>query len=105
MFLVLMILAGAANGVFQPANYTILASRIAPQRLGRAFGAYTVFGYVGFIFAPTTMVLLEHSFGWRVAIGTSGCAGMAVVAAMAYWRSDLALAKTPAASPAAEKAA
>lgn len=105
MFLVLMILAGAANGVFQPANYTILASRIEPQRLGRAFGAYTVFGYVGFIFAPATMVLLEHSFGWRVAIGAAGCAGFAVVLAMAYWRSDLALVKTAAASPAAARSA
>lgn len=86
--LLLFILAGIGNGVFQPADFTILSSRIAPHRLGRAFSFHSSFGYIGFVLAPTTMGVLGASFGWRTALVIVGLAGFAAVLALSYWRRD-----------------
>jgi MFS family permease len=45
--LLAMALLGLANSVFHPADYAILAARIAPARVGRAFSVHTFSGFLG----------------------------------------------------------
>jgi MFS family permease len=75
--LILVVLAGIGNSVFHPADYAILNTSIEPSRLGRAFAMHTFTGNLGFVAAPTTMILLSSLFGWRVAVGIAG--GLALV--------------------------
>ena len=56
-FLTLSLLLGIANGVYHPADYSILGSVIEPKRLGRAFSFHTFSGFIGGAVAPMTMVL------------------------------------------------
>jgi len=79
---ILLILAGAANGVFHPANYVIMAKAIAPHRLGRSFAVHTFAGHVGNSLAPVTIIFLAVAFNWRVALMTAGALGLVVGLAM-----------------------
>ena len=96
MLLVLAMLGGAANGVFHPANYVIMAKAIKPERLGRSFAVHTFSGYIGSALAPVTIVFLSVSFDWRIALMVT--AGLGLVAAVAMVlglggsRNDVALA-------------
>src|SRR5690606_35396854 len=45
--LVVMALAGVANGVYHPADYALLSRGIEPERMGRAFSIHTFSGYFG----------------------------------------------------------
>ena len=46
-FLVLAFLAGLGNGVFHPADYSILSASVREHRLGRASTIHTFVGHVG----------------------------------------------------------
>lgn len=63
--LITMMLAGIANGVYHPANYTLLARGIAQERMGRAFSIHTFTGYLGGAMAPP--VLLGIALYWNLA--------------------------------------
>ncbi len=78
----LLIVAGAANGVFHPANYVIMSKAIAPTRLGRSFAVHTFSGHVGNSLAPVTIIFLAVTFDWRVALTTAGSLGLVVGLAM-----------------------
>lgn len=81
--LLLMALVGIGNSVFHPADYAILAGRIAPARLGRAFSLHTFAGHVGWALAPAAIVALTGFLSWRgalLAVGLCGMAGLAVMA-------------------------
>lgn len=73
-----MVLAGLGNAVYHPADYTILANRIEPRRLGRAFSVHTFGGYAGFAAAPVVMVGLTGLVGWRPALVLIGLIGLAL---------------------------
>ena len=73
----LAIAGGAANGVFHPANYVIMAKAIQPSRLGRSFAVHTFAGHIGNALAPVTIIFLAVSFDWRVALMTTGALGIA----------------------------
>jgi MFS family permease len=66
------VLLGVANGVYHPADYTILGSVIEPSRLGRAFSLHTFSGYLGGALAPMTMLVLSHLWGMQAAIVAAG---------------------------------
>lgn len=78
----LAVVAGAANGIFQPAHYAILSAAVAPERLGRAFSLHSVAGNLGFTFAPTTMVLFAAHWGWRWALVVASAAGFLLLGAL-----------------------
>ncbi len=82
--LVLVILSGAGNSVFHPADYSILSHSVNPQRLGRAFALHTFMGQVGFTIAPPVMIALTAFWGWRAALIAVGLGS--VLAAVAIWR-------------------
>ena len=51
----LSVLAGAANSVFHPADYSILNASVTKARLGRAFSIHNFGGFVGYATYPPFM--------------------------------------------------
>ena len=74
--LALMLVVGIGNSVFHPADYAIMAARISPQRLGRAFSLHTFAGHVGWAISPTALALLTGLWNWRVALIAAGACGL-----------------------------
>ncbi len=74
----LMVLMGVGNSVFHPANYAILAARIEPGRLGRAFSIHTFAGSLGWAASPAVVVFLTALWSWHVALVIAGLCGVAV---------------------------
>ncbi len=67
--------AGIANAVYHPADYTILSARITPARIGRAFSIHTFSGMLGNAVAPLTMLVLAPTVGLRGALIVAGLVG------------------------------
>src|SRR6266446_5946536 len=64
-----MVFVGLANSVFHPADYAVLSSKIAPDRLGRAFSIHTFAGFLGNAVAPVTIIALAAAVPLVVARG------------------------------------
>ncbi|WP_253445602.1 MFS transporter [Halomonas sp. Y3] len=66
-----MILAGLANGVYHPADYSLLSRGMPANRMGRAFSIHTFAGFLGGALAPPVMVgvalLVEPRWSFAVA--------------------------------------
>src|SRR5690349_14406556 len=62
------VLAGIANAVYHPSDYAILGSVIDPARVGRAFSIHTFCGFLGGAIAPTVMLLVASTAGFRAAL-------------------------------------
>ena len=80
--LVAMGLAGLANGVYHPADYSLLSRGIVPERMGRAFSVHTFAGFLGAALAPPLMVgaALAWEPRWSFAIAAgAGLIGLFVV--------------------------
>jgi MFS family permease len=76
---------GAGNGVFHPADYSILSARVDEHFMGRAVSIHGFTGYAGWFIAPGTMLALDAWLGWRGALGLVGAAGL-VIAAFVVWQ-------------------
>lgn len=63
--LVAMALAGLANGVYHPADYSLLSRGVSPGRMGRAFSVHTFAGYLGNALAPPLMIGVAVAFAPR----------------------------------------
>jgi MFS transporter, FSR family, fosmidomycin resistance protein len=72
------VIAGVANSVYHPADYSILGSVIDPGRVGRAFSIHTFAGFFGGAVAPTVMLLVATTAGFRAALVFAGLLGPAV---------------------------
>jgi len=79
-----MMVAGVGNAVFHPADYRIIAARIPTERLGRAYSIHTFAGWIGWVPAPSAMLLLASFLSWRAALVVVGLVGFAVTAAMVW---------------------
>lgn len=77
--LALSAVAGAANSVFHPADYSILNASVSKSRLGRAFGIHNFGGYVGYAGAPIFMAALGNMVGWQNAVIIAGVIGLIAV--------------------------
>ena len=77
------VLAGIANSVYHPSDYSILGSVIDPVRVGRAFSIHTFSGFFGGAIAPTVMVLVAGIAGLRGALIFAGLLGPIVGVALA----------------------
>ncbi len=82
--LVAAALNGIANAVYHPADYAILAAKVAPARIGRAFSIHTFSGMLGSAVAPVTILVLTAAFGMTTALVVAGLVGP-VVAAPLLW--------------------
>jgi sugar phosphate permease len=58
-------LAGIANAVYHPADYSILSATISPSRIGRVFSLHLFAGYFGSAIAPALVLLLATIEGFR----------------------------------------
>jgi len=85
-FYAAMLIAGLGNCVFHPADLALLNAKIAPRRLGYAFSAHSITGYLGWAIAPLVSVAVAHVWGWRGALVAAGLAGAAFAAFMATQR-------------------
>ena len=73
-------LGGIGNSVFHPADFAILNARVRPARLGYAFSAHGVVGYVGYAIAPLFSVSIGAAFGWQSALLAGAAIGVALLA-------------------------
>ena len=75
-------LTGIGNSVFHPADFAILNARVSPPRLGYAFSAHGVVGYIGYAVAPVFSVAIGASYGWHAALLAGAALGVALLALM-----------------------
>jgi FSR family fosmidomycin resistance protein-like MFS transporter len=68
-------LIGLANAVYHPADYSILAAEMNPQRMGRAFSIHSFAGYLGFALAPPILLGAVQFGGVRFALLLAGVLG------------------------------
>jgi predicted MFS family arabinose efflux permease len=81
--LALMLVAGAGNSVFHPADYAILSASVDKTRIGRAFSIHSFGGSSGFAAAPLVMIFLAEASDWRTALVITGLVGIALAAVYA----------------------
>ena len=98
-FVVLLALAGIANSVYHPADYSILTRAVDGSRMGRAFSIHTFAGYLGEAVAPATILGLMVWLDWRMAIVLCGAGGGVVAILLAVNSSLLDDVASPAATP------
>ncbi|MDX2223945.1 MAG: MFS transporter [Rhodospirillaceae bacterium] len=89
LMLAAMAVAGLANAVYHPADYSILSNRIAGTVMGRAFSVHTFSGFIGGAVAPSIIIALATLVDWKFAIGVSGAAGLVMAAGLAAARDSL----------------
>jgi MFS family permease len=68
-------MAGLANSVYHPADYAILGSSIAEQRVGRAFSIHTFAGFMGGAIAPAFVLGIAAWQGMGSALVAAGLLG------------------------------
>lgn len=79
LLLVAMVTAGIANGVYHPADYSLLSRGIPARNMGRAFSIHTFAGFLGAALAPPLLLgsALWLTPRWAFAIaalaGVIGC--------------------------------
>lgn len=96
--LIFAALAGLANAVYHPADYSILSANVGERKIGRAFSLHTFAGYAGGAAAPATMALVLGLGGtWQTGLILTGVVGLAIFAVMFVFRSGLTV--RPATSP------
>ena len=86
-------LGGIGNSVFHPADFAILNARVSAPRLGYAFAAHGVVGYVGYAVAPVFSVSLAAAFGWQAALFGGAALGLGLLAILAFNSNLLATAQ------------
>jgi FSR family fosmidomycin resistance protein-like MFS transporter len=78
--------AGLANTVFHPADYSILSQACSSKRVGQAFSVHTFSGLLGSAAAPAIMLLLGSLWGWRGALVAASLLGFAMAAVLMFNR-------------------
>ncbi len=81
--IVLGALGGFGHTVFHPADYAIMSTAISEHRIGRAFGAHSFSGYLGFALAPIFMTGIAAVWHWKAAFLLAGAIGL--VSALLLW--------------------
>jgi MFS transporter, FSR family, fosmidomycin resistance protein len=76
MLLWMMALAGLANAVYHPADYSILNGSVGEKHIGRAFSVHTASGFFGGFLAPALVLPLTSMIGWQLAVGISAATGI-----------------------------
>jgi MFS family permease len=72
-------LGGIGNSVFHPADFAILNARVSSARLGYAFSAHGVVGYVGYAVAPVFSVAIGAALGWQAALLAGAVLGVGLL--------------------------
>ena len=80
----LMAVAGLANSVYHPADYSLLNTSVDPRRMGRAFSFHTSAGTLGNAVGPVSMVYLMTLTDWRTALMLCAAGGAVVGVLVAF---------------------
>jgi FSR family fosmidomycin resistance protein-like MFS transporter len=78
------VLGGIGNSVFHPADFAILNARVSAPRLGYAFSAHGVAGYIGYAVAPVFSVSIGAAFGWHASLLTGALIGVGLLALLLF---------------------
>lgn len=70
---------GIGNSVFHPADMSVLNGRVSPPRLGYAFSAHGIAGFIGFAAAPVFGAAVAAAYGWRAALLGTAALGLAAL--------------------------
>ena len=62
------VLHGIGNGVFHPADYTLLNRKVDKTRLGHAYSVHGITGSLGWALAPAMLVPITLVSSWRTAL-------------------------------------
>ncbi len=84
-------LAGVGNGVFHPADYTLINRRVSPQRIGHAYSVHGLTGSLGWALAPALMVPIALAYSWHVAVFVAALICASVLLVLWLKRSQLSL--------------
>lgn len=87
--------AGLANTVFHPSDYTILSHSVAQKRIGQAFSIHTFSGLLGSAAAPPLVLISARLWGWHGALLAAAMIGVAVALVLLTQRRVLAVAPAP----------
>jgi MFS family permease len=90
-----MVIMGAGNGVFHPADFAILNANVAPRRLGHAYSTHGIFGNLGYAAAPIATFGIASLIGWRGALAAVGIVGIVVVGVLMTQREYLNSQRAP----------
>lgn len=71
-------LAGLGNGVFHPADYTLINRRVTPARIPHAYSMHGVSGALGWAASPALLVSITSLIDWRAALFTASAAAAAI---------------------------
>lgn len=85
------VIGGLGNGVFHPADYTLLNRKVSPSRLGHAYSVHGITGSLGWALAPVLLVGLTFAWSWRAALTAAGVLVFAVLMVLLLNRDKLAL--------------
>ncbi|QBY53488.1 MFS transporter [Cupriavidus oxalaticus] len=78
--------AGLGNGVFHPADFTLLNKHVSQLRLGHAFSVHGISGNLGWAAAPLFLVTIANLASWRVALAAASVVAFAVLAVLVVLR-------------------
>ncbi|MEZ5854086.1 MAG: MFS transporter [Hyphomicrobiaceae bacterium] len=76
-------IAGLANSVYHPSDYSLLSAGIGEGKMGRAFSIHTFSGFFGGAVAPASMLLAVSQLGLEGALIAAGALGP--IAALLVW--------------------
>jgi FSR family fosmidomycin resistance protein-like MFS transporter len=79
-------LAGLGNGMFHPADFTLLNQRVSTPRLSHAFSAHGISGNLGWAAAPIFLATMAGLFGWRIALLAAGLIPLAILLVLVVYR-------------------
>jgi MFS family permease len=86
IFVAMFGVAGLANTVYHPADYTLLSQGVSPERMGHAFSIHTFAGMLGGAAAPASLLLIHNFAGWRGAFLGAAALGVVIAAVLALSR-------------------
>lgn len=93
VFIAMFGVMGLANTVFHPADYSLLSTHVAGERLTKAFSYHTCAGMAGSAIAPVTLLFMQDYVGWRGAFLGASAFGFAAALIMMLQREPVELAR------------
>lgn len=75
-------MAGIGNGVFHPADFTLLNKHVSQPRLGHAFSVHGISGNLGWAAAPIFLVTIAELSNWRTALACASVVAFGVLAVL-----------------------
>jgi MFS family permease len=78
-------IAGMGNGIFHPADYTLINRRVSPERLPHAYSMHGISGALGWAASPVVLVGITALAGWRQALLMASFIAC-VILLLLFWR-------------------